>query len=202
MELSSLPFPPLPSTEGRSPGLHLSTILKSILTTMDPQRFGGEITTEAIARFEAGFAFEEAVSNALATRLYRRVARKGGVLLQHELEHEGVYGTPDIIFLSDYSIGEVKFTFMSPGPLYNKDDSQCQCLMDKKFWHWNFQVKCYLRMLGRAHSAAFYILFARGDYKSNDVIKHAHRVTYTDIELEEAWMAAKNHAKGKGWLRV
>jgi hypothetical protein len=173
----------------RTPGLHLSDVLKDLLADKDPKRFDRSKPMDMI-RVEAGFAFEHALEQALA-------ARHPGLVRPGELVCEGVIGSPDGLDLDidPPRLAEYKCTWMSSAP----------GIEDAKFWHWWIQIRCYLYMLREVcgldlTEALLVVLFVNGDYRNSGPQLLAWRATFDRREIVEAFAMVIKHARRKGML--
>jgi hypothetical protein len=172
-DLHSIAGPP------RSDGLHVSTVLKSILLALDPERFGGEMD---LARIELGFAVERLIERAFAER-QQNILRIG------ELEKDGISGSPDGVSFSEAGddemiIHEIKCTWMS----------MTGCPEHKKFWHWLAQIKAYC-YLAETHRARLHVFFINGNYKDQRSPQYAEwDLLFHDGELAENWAMLTNAA--------
>ncbi len=169
----------------RSPGLHVSKIIRSIMETLEPRRFKGD-KPPPIEWISAGVVWEyllEAAMAKLATTGTPALIRPG------EVEKDGIICTLDAVSVGDWVVHEFKFTWMS-----SRD-----AVGHKKFYHWLLQLKAYCYALGTNH-ARLHAFFVMGDYKGSGPQPLAWDLQFTDLELRETWEMLVNHAKDKGWL--
>ncbi len=166
-----------PSSD-RSPGVHFSDLLKSILVKMDRKRFGGEFDPEFAL---AGFIWEELMSEALG-----RMARgRNRHLTQLEVFFRRVYLTIDTFDTQTWRVLEFKYTEMS----------SARPPTDHRFWHWISQLKAYCLATGTTE-AELWAYFARGNYREKRRETKRWLVKFTARELEENWMMLENARKG------
>jgi hypothetical protein len=178
-------------TPERTGGLHVSTILKDMLVSMDRKRFGGPLNPVLI---HAGWALEHAISRGLLS-LYKYDG-PGHFYHPGEFIIDGVKLSPDLITIEDMlRCEEIKFTRYS-----------CrQPITDPKFWHYIVQLKAYCRALG-TNEGRLRILFINGNYSYDDNDPESSpqykviTLRFTDLELEENWSMLINHAVRRGWL--
>lgn len=179
--IDSLTFEASPE---RTPGLHLSQILKSICAELDPKRFsGGPLDFNKI---ETGFTFERVLETAFQSRR-ENIFRPG------EIELDGVLMSPDGLDASDPAglvLEEFKCTWMSDR----------EAPHSTKFWHWLAQMKAYCYALGTTR-ARLRALFVNGNYKNSGPTYHVWDVRFTETELDENWRMVVGHARMKGWLQ-
>lgn len=171
----------VPDTSVRAPGLHVSAIIKDILIAMNRARYGDEVTPTVRRRWEVGFLWEEVLSAALA----RRHARKSGtLLLQQEIEFEGVFMTPDAVNIRRWLLEEFKATWKS----------SAHDIQGAEFFHWRIQIMAYLYALGMT-KCILRVLFINGDYRGSGPIARAWALRFTPRELAENWMMLSAHAR-------
>lgn len=157
----------------RSPGLHLSTIIKSVMMVLEPDRFTGPLD---VPRVETGCAFEDLLAESLARRI--------GWSKPGEFVKDGVIGSPDGLDADAWRVDEVKCTWVS-----DKDG-----LDHPKLSHWMLQVKGYCHMLATTQ-ARMYVLFVNGDYKPPRPVLRVWDLTFTDRELADNWTMLLTHAR-------
>jgi hypothetical protein len=177
--LADVTFDPGPP---RSEGLHVSTIIQSMLRDMDAKKYGSDQDKAKQALFwQWGFAFERVMERAFAEN-------RIDVLRPGELEMDGVYLTPDGVSLDDGANDEIKVTWRSPkGFPY-----------DQKWWNYITQFKAYCRVLG-TNTVRVRKLYAVGDM--GRLPSHeAWELTFTNDEIEKNWQLLLRHAKQKGML--
>ena len=171
----------------RSPGLHVSDIIKDIMQKLAPSRFGkpGEQESLPFAKFEVGFAWEELMGRMLGSRLVpgKSIVRPG------EMEVDGIFMTPDWFELDPYRPVETKATWATAR----------RNIDDPFFWHWMVQIKAYAYGF-EAVEARMCVFFIMGDYKGNFPIVRIWDLKFTKLELTENWHMLLSHAKHKGWI--
>jgi hypothetical protein len=168
----------------RSPGLHLSTIIKSICHEIDPKRFplaaadGGGLPWN---RFEVGFTFERVLETAFASRRLD-IFRPGEITL------DGIAMSPDGIDPDGWILEEFKSTWMTSHDV--PEGAKC--------WHWKIQMMAYCHALGTTR-ARLRALFINGNGDKNPEYK-VWDLEFTEQELEANWTMIVRHARAKGWL--
>src|SRR5574341_2631862 len=185
MKIDQLDFEFRPHGTGgeRSPGVHVSQIVKSIMQILAPKRFdpSSGLNWEKIT---AGWAWEEALGAAFV-KLNHDVIQQFG-----ELERDGITGTPDAYNPSENALEEYKATWASA-----KRD-----ITDDLFYHWHLQTQAYLHMAG-LDTVIFRVFFVNGHYQHPyDPCWKSWRITYEPRELENNWAMLMRHAVKKGWL--
>lgn len=166
-------------------GLHLSSIIKSILVGLDPKRFGGGLTSSSYARFEVGYALED-----MLTR--RRLER--GVLLQQSVEKDGVRMTLDglDILTPGWKVLESKATWLSLRDPAPKGKLGMPRTPDHpKFRHWIWQTMGYCHGVD-TNRALLEVLFVNGDYRPSQPVLKAWELEFTPQELQENWAMVLN----------
>lgn len=166
----------------RTPGLHLSQIIKSICIEMDPKRFKHQDGPLPWDRFEAGFSFERVLEMAFQSR-------RDGIFRPGEIERDGIICSPDGIDPTDWRLEEFKFTWMSS---YDAPEHA-------KFRHWLWQMQAYCYVLGttRSRLRAF---FVNGNYRGHQPEYRVWNIDFTEEELDQNWRMLKKHARDKGLL--
>lgn len=166
----------------RSPGLHLSTIIKSICHEIDPKRFPltepGDLPW---TRFEVGFTFERVLEMAFASRL-PHIFRPGEVVL------DGIAMSPDGIDPNGWVLEEYKSTWMTPHDV--PEGAKC--------WHWKVQMMAYCHAIGSTR-ARLRALFINGSGDRSPLYK-VWELQFTEEELHDNWRMITTHARAKGWL--
>lgn len=174
--------------DARSPGLHVSKIIRSIMETLEPRRFGNQgDDSPPIEWTGAGTIWEYALEAAMA-----KLATAGNVnalARPGEVEKDGIICTLDAVDIDDWVVHEFKFTWMS-----SRD-----AIDHKKFYHWLLQLRAYCCALG-TNRARLHAFFVMGNYKGSGPQPLSWNLQFTDLELSETWGMLVNHAKSKGWL--
>jgi hypothetical protein len=181
------------ASPARTPGLHVSEIIKSICVELDPKRFTADSDKLPWNKFESGFSFERVLEMAF-------MSRRDGIFRPGEIVKDGVIMSPDGIdpdgssfsfgVNDDWILEEFKFTWMS----------DFDCPHHAKFWHWLVQMKAYAFAL-ETLKARLRVLFVNGDYR--DGYKPSYKVwdiLFTYEELQENWAMLMGHARAKGML--
>lgn len=183
----------------RTPGLHLSDVIKSIMCDLQPKRFDKSRPLD-LMKFEFGFAFEAAMEFGLSLR-------HPGLLRPGEIECDGILCSPDgvDIEVEPWRGYEYKFTKMKAPPADGPgtDDPDCNGIRnDPRFFHWWCQIKCY------AHAMAltdFSLVagFINGDYREGPASPEQIRawdISFNPRDTSEAWAMVLQHARSKGML--
>ncbi len=166
----------------RSPGLHLSAILKSMMAKLEPARFNTGKPMDML-RVEAGFAFERMMERGLRAK-FPHYDRPG------EYTRDGIAFSPDGYDSDTRTLYELKCTWMS-----SKDAP-----LDKRFWHWLVQIKAYCYVL-ECFSAVLVAFFVNGDYRDSGPQLRAWRLEFNARELAENFSMLTNFARAEGLLK-
>jgi hypothetical protein len=198
------------SGEQRTPGCHLSDIMRSLQQTGDPKTYGEpgspflpNSTTQL--RFEAGFTFERVLELAFADRRLD-IVRIG------EVELDGVIGSPDGVILEPNGAAltdEYKWTWRSsrgtPWPCEDHEFikegcDQCVHVWGKKHLWYIWQLKSYTKMLGLT-GGILRVFFVNGDYSTMSPQYRSWRFEWTEEELAQHWLGVIKQGKEQGLLR-
>ena len=177
----------------RTPGLHVSQIIKSICIDIDPKRFKQENERLPWERFETGFTFERVLEMALQSR-------RADIFRPGEVEQDGIILSPDGID-PDGSI----FSFATPGDPFILEEYKFTWMSSReapdatKFLHWFWQMKAYCHAL-QTTRARLRVMFINGNYTDNSPIYRVWDIQFTERELLENWHMLVQHARAKGWL--
>ena len=172
---------PFTTSEGRSEGVHLSDIIKSIMVTLYGKDYDKEIDDLTRLRFEQGFLWEVALSRAFGAK---------GATRPSEINQDGVAMSPDGI--GDYEGTPVVEEYKCTTKSSNHDISDQIA--------WMMQVKGYCHAMGY-ETAIFRILFINGDYKDRNPHYRVYRLDFSRLELQENWDAIINHGHATGMLK-
>lgn len=174
----------------RTPGLHLSDILKRVMIERDPERFGNPLE---LMRLEIGFTWEQIIETALANRL-PMLTRIG------EIEEDGILMTPDAYEPGEGVLEEWKATWKTCS------DKQNEKIFEDA-WYWFMQAKAYARRVGtrRIRVRVFYVNgdYGKGQYKDGKrppLLPQVWRyeVECTQRELDDNWRAILSYKKKFG----
>jgi hypothetical protein len=131
------------SQSRRSPGIHLSGIIKGILTLDDPETYGQPIDDSARAMFELGFRWENTL----------KPTYPKGTIRQFEARKDGVVGTLDALMVPLWRIGESKATWISA----------VNDILSPRFRHWLWQGMGYCAMTD-ATEIQYDVLYVNGNF--------------------------------------
>ena len=197
-----------PRTEGR----HVSEVVLGMLQRVSPYfRTWGKSGGKK-AKWEAGYLWEDVLSEALRGRRYYET---GTILAPRELALDAVYGTPDVMVWDverrRFIVEENKATWFSCREIQHSAE---QILDVPKFKYWLLQYKCYAAMLHHLGPelmpgvpiaapplARLRALFINGDYShskdaSDDPVKPlCWEQEFTAAELETFWASVLEHVR-------
>ena len=168
------------TTVPRTPGLHLTDIIKDILLALS---LGAKYDKNADPRlqFEKGYLWEVVLSRAL-----------GEKFAQHpgEMELDGIICSPDGISWND--AGSIIV-----------EESKCTAKSSKRSPDeniaWMMQVKGYCKVVGS--TICIFRIFHHTEIMWNpDSCYAVWKLEFSQTEIDENWMAIVNHAKNRGWL--
>lgn len=179
---------PTESGSGRSQDtLHLSTVYRDMEEQALLQR-KNEMTQDELAWYgAAGFLWEHVFSMA-----HRDAVLRGDLIRPDEWELDGIVGSPDAIRVTDWTLVELKFRWMS----VNKFDQ-----LEKHFWLELIQIKGYCKLIG-TQTAELWVFFCNGDYKPPRPTVRGVALEFSEQEIEESWRTIRNHAVRRGMLKV
>lgn len=196
--------------EDRSPGLHLSDIIKTMQYERE-KRFNPDSPMDMMM-LEQGHTWEELVAHALQRRWIGAHPDYPGYR-PHEIILDGVAMSPDWVqpkgFHSTLKPGATDFVVEE---WKATKTSQNKVLEDHQ-WYWLVQLKSYMHALGKQRGAPvtrgrFRVWYINGDYswdaKGSDLTLLRGYVRYdvefTPRELEENWRAIIAQARRHGLL--
>jgi hypothetical protein len=168
----------------RSPGLHLTDVIRDIAATaglgkdsaeqddLDWYASGGWLWEQAF-----DLAHAEAVSN-------------GDMVNIGEIECDGISGTPDRVTWEPFRIIELKCRWMAA----RKFDS-----LERNFFLELMQIKSYCYMIG-TDEAELHVFFVAGDWRPPVPQSRSVLLEFTERELAENWQQIISHSRKKGWL--
>lgn len=169
----------------RSPGLHLSTIIKDIMVTLEPERF--KSGTPGAGWIGVGLAFEDVLADAI-----RAVIGPGGYR-PGEFKKDGIAMSPDWI-AGDGMLEEWKATWVS-----GKDG-----LDTPKLSRYHMQAKAYAHVLGM-NVVRFRVLWVNGGkdtaYFDHTPDLRTYECHYSKQELRDNWHLMVTHARDMGVLK-
>jgi hypothetical protein len=172
----------LEASPERTGGLHLSQIIRSILSELEPAKYGDGPINPLYT--DPGFTFERVLEMAWSSRM-------AGLFRPGEFEEDGIACSPDYIDIQDDTVWlvESKMTEMS----------MVDCPHAPKFRKWLWQIAGYCYVLKTRHSR-LHVLWLRGDYKKVRRAYEVYEIIWEQKELDDIWALLVKHAKGKGWL--
>lgn len=175
----------------RTPGCHVTDIVREIMIGIDPKRYARTYDAGASENWqEAGFIWEELLSRLFAQRIEETATR----FRPGEVTRDDIIGSPDAVCIEDNGetliVEEYKATWKS---------SRGFDLYDKRYLYWLLQIQAYCYMIG-ARQARLYVLHINGNYEGYIPQTSGWLLTFTEIELAEAWQGLRNMGRKKGWI--
>lgn len=170
----------------RSPGCHLTDVIKSVMEESGISRTvsgAGWAPTQLNLAAEVGFMWEEILSRAMKERLPVRL---------DEVMVDGIAMSPD-------------------GVEWDEESGSMVLSEYKAVWHsvrrspadnfkWMSQIMGYCLGVG-TRIVKMYILYLNGDWKGSGPIYKGFRIEFSEMEIRENWMMLTNHARNKGWIK-
>ena len=174
----------------RSPGLHLSTIIRDIQKDAGRMPDRPDIDPNDLEHFAAvGFLWERVLVNALTEMEIQNGAPH--VVRVPELFKDGIYLTPDAALLhlraGKTTLEEWKC----------KWESSRKGIDDKEEWMMQIMGYCYVLGLDEAYLR---VLYVNGNWKPPIPRTRQYNITFTQRDLVENWQRILNHAKAKKML--
>lgn len=197
--LLSNSLPDLLPMTNRSPGLHVSDIIRYICIE---RGYFDESTELDMTRLQLGSTLEWALIQRYILEF------KGSCFQPGELIVDGIPGTPDMLWtLLLNAVHEIKYTDRSCGlePCnINESPSPNHVINSDKFWKDRTQLACYCKMMWSLTGDLSWargrleICHAKGDYSKVGQVKIPHNVwdiLYTQRELNETWLMMRSYKK-------
>lgn len=179
MKITTLdePFVPLGSGLPRSPGLHLTDVMKEIEIDMGWRKKGWEHDQLYMAA-EIGFMWEELLSFVFAERFAHRIG---------ETSLDGIIGSPDGVGLDPEDenkliLEEYKCTWSSA--------KRCP----SEVWKYLVQIKSYCHMLN-LDTCIMRVLYLMGFYDGQGPVYRVSRFEFEEEELEMNWQMITQKAE-------
>lgn len=182
----------LPMTH-RSPGIHLSGILRAIAISQNLIPIGDETTKEGKqTRFALGNALEWAV----ATR-YKQ-SKPNRYIHGLEVELDGVYINIDLIDCIDGAVEEIKLTKKSSAKLKTGSEFDPELYDGRAFCLYRWQTEAQIYALGPCFNGEYALLrnhigFINGDWRTTIEDYCVVERKYTERELAQNWQMILNH---------
>lgn len=180
-------YQPFGSGLHRTPGLHLTSIIKSLRNDLGLGKTAAGWEMSVCA--DLGFLWEEAFSLAYTDRAGQVIH---GITRPGEITRDGIIMSPDGIGLDPagkipFVNHELKCTWRS---LNNNPQDD---------FYWDTQFKCYCKGL-ETTVTILHVMYVVGNYRGSGPRPDHVRFEYTQKEINTAWDMVVRHAKEKGWL--
>lgn len=156
----------------RSPGRHLSEIVKYIITVLHPERYGGEGISPL--RAQVGFMWEDLLSRTLA----RQLGMKQIEVMDQESR---IYLTLDGMNTREWRTREAKCTKISAA----------NPITSARFWHWHIQMMAGCWVM-ETRQCELVVLHVNGSYELGGGKFGEEKATpwlleFTDREIVDNW---------------
>ena len=180
-----------PQTLHRTPGVHVTDVIRRQMAKIDPGRYGGDrkaFDADTSENWqEAGFMWEELLSAIFA----RRAAGAPDRFRPGEVMRDGIIGSPDAL-VGDPELGlvleEYKCTWKS---------SRSFDLYDKRYLPWLLQIQAYLSLVDLT-VARLYVFHINGNYEGYIPQVHGFLLQFHPRELRDTWASLLNTARAEG----
>lgn len=184
----------------RTPGVHLSSIIRYIMGREKAAYREKETTLEEIGKRNSRFAMGMAWEHLLSWAISQVFPNESRVLIG-ELEQDGIIMTPDHVGLNEalylidgFVVEEWKATWRSSK--HAKTDAE----FAENFKSWIWQLASYCRAIG-SNEGLIRVLYVMDDYSFNAVCKpYCWRVTFTDEDLDKNWEMILTNGRDMGVL--
>lgn len=164
--------------EPRAPGLHVSNVIRDMMETAGVAAGHGPIDDVARRKIEAGYVWEDALSEAWARGAEGRV----GVIRPEPVVVDGIVVSPDGIDCGRGLVVEYKFTARSAAGKEPVPEG------------WLWQVGAYCRCYGMTE-AEIHVCHFNGDYRERRRPMYCRwDVAWNVAELRKRWAALVAHA--------
>ncbi len=201
--------------EGRSPGLHWSTVVNRLIEIEKGKPQTGIPGEQEFVRMALGFVLEGFIEDSFKRWMAASAGNERQVVTQTELGMDGVLMTLDGI---DYSsdppvVEEYKATWKSMNKLGSRgwspeawnqlhptfNDNDLMLIADglyAEFWGWLVRIMGYCRAVGTTQ-ARLIVLFVNGDYSykpGHGPQMRRFDLTFTPEEIEDNWVMGRRMA--------
>lgn len=197
--LLSTSLPNLLPMHNRSPGLHVSDIIRYICVK---QGYFDESTELDMTRLQLGKALERSLISMYVQEY------QGSCFEPGELIVDSIPGTPDMLWTLNFNaVHEFKYTDRSCGLEHceiGSSPSPSHVINSDKFWKDRTQLACYCKMLWSLTGDISWsrgrleVCHAKGDYSRDGKVKIPHNVwdiVYTQKELNETWLMMRSYKR-------
>lgn len=185
---------PLRSEGGgfRSPGVHVSQVIGDIYNRFiapgERESFDHLPPDEQnkMRRYrELGFTWERIWEFFFRQHMISMLP-EDDIVTQEELFHDGIYLTPDGVYIPDWTLLEFKCSWKSS----RRTEIEA---IEGEMWEWVTQMKCYCRAIDTT-KALLFVFHVNGDYRPSVPMTRGLEFTFTEEELDDTWTMIKNHA--------
>lgn len=176
------------ASPARTPGLHLSQIIRSILQALEPGKYHDGPVDPLYT--EPGFSFERVLETAFS-------ARRIDIVRPGEVTCDGVICSPDgLSFDDDGTVWLEEFKCTEIGMPAKPE----LLASEGKYLKYLWQIASYCHALNTRHSR-LRVLWLRGDYKKVRRAYSVYEIVWDEGETERIWQEViVKHARARGWL--
>ena len=169
----------------RSPGLHLTDIIRDIAATAGLGKDSAE-QDDLEWYASGGWLWERCWDLAHADAI-----TTGTIINPGEFSCDGVVGTPDRLDTESWELWELKCRWMAAWKFQQ---------LEKYFFLEIMQCKSYCHMVG-ATVCNLCVFFIAGDWRPPVPKCECVKLEFTERELTENWNQVISHSRKKGWLQ-
>lgn len=160
---------------GRSEGIHVSSVISQLCIDQGIFKDAKPIDR---GQCELGSALEYAITRRL------ELTNPGKYVSVGEIEKDGIFGTPDLIYPAAGEDDEIKLTWMSSKHAPDSD----------KYWRYWAQIKAYCHMMG-VDRGKLSVCHVNGDYRGCKTAYREWGQTFSRQELLENWLLIRSRAE-------
>jgi hypothetical protein len=193
-------------SRNRTPGLHLTDIVRTILVKIDPKRYSKDYGPSSENWQEAGFVWEDILSRVFALRASttRSAATRWrpGELLKDGilLSPDGLCIEPELTFTrKDGTVAQYTDALIVEEYKATWKSARGFDLYDKRFLWWLLQLQGYCYAAGTT-LARLFVLHINGQYESYIPQTTSFILEFPQMELDDQWASFLNTARNEGWL--
>lgn len=176
-------------------GVHVSTIIRDILETMWPSKYGkGLPEQELLALFEFGNAFEDLLADYLVKRR--------GWLKPEPVEHRGIIGSPDGWEVSKRAVHEIKSCWVSERGFVEIGKGGKLVDYSDKLQSYLWQSLFYADAM-QAERIYLHVFFVAGDYRRGPPFpkSHTYIIRFDQSDLDANTNLLVQHGRDMGILQ-
>lgn len=192
--LLSSGLPDLVPMLDRSPGIHVSDIIRDLMIRQNKWESN---SSPDVNLMNLGKALEWAICNMYQTAFPARYVQLG------ELELDDIYGHLDLFDIADYAVMEIKYTKRSArnvveGEAFEREEKRAIIWprFSDKFWKDAVQAMAYCKMMGST-ILKLILCHVEGnyekDFKERKVVYNVWQARCTQDEIDANWNMLRRH---------